>query len=100
MLYTISNKNTAVRWGLKGDERIVQNVLNLIRTRKHEVPFMRELGVDPDIIDNELPFLQSMITEEIRELVAEYENRASVKEVNFTDVDENGNLVYEVIIEV
>lgn len=100
MIYTISNTSTTLEWGLKGEERIVQNVLNLLRTKQGEVPFMREMGVDPEMVDNTLPFIRAKITEDITELVAEYEPRAKVLEVNLLEADDTGSVVYEVKVEV
>lgn len=100
MIYTVRSDDTNLKWGLSGEERIVQNVLNIIRTRKYEVPFMRNLGINPDYLDNTLRFIRSQLSQEIMELVEIFENRASVAEVNFIDTDSNGNIIFEVKVEV
>lgn len=99
MIYTLRSNSSTLDWGLAGEDRIVQNVLNLIRTKKYEVPFMCGLGIDPDVIDNTHPFIQAKIEEDIIELIGEYEPRAKVLAVKFIDADE-GSLVYEVKVEV
>lgn len=100
MIRTISSNDTTLEWGLTGEDRIIQNVLNLIRTRQYEVPFMRKLGVNPDVIDNTLPFIESEVENDIIELVDTYESRAKVLAVSIREVDDNGNFAYEVKVEV
>lgn len=100
MIYTISSNDNTIRWGLTGPDRIVQNVLNIIRTKKYEVPFMRGLGIDPEYIDNKLSYIQSEMTEDIIDTVAVYEDRATIVDVRITGADENGNLIYTVDLEV
>lgn len=100
MIYTVSNNNTQLEWGITGEERIVQNVSNLIRTKKYEVPFMRNVGIDPDIVDNPAPIIKAMLYDDIVEMIETYESRAKVVEILFADIDENGNLEYEIRIEV
>lgn len=100
MTYTVSNRDTTIEWGLEGEDRIVQNVLNLIRTRKYEVPFMRDLGIDPNFIDNNQTYLQMQIKDEIIDTIEKYESRATVINVVFSDIGDDGELTYEVEIEV
>lgn len=100
MVYTISTADTSIEWGLKGKERIVQNVHNILRTKKYEVPFMREMGIDTDYIDNVITYIQNNITNDVIELVEKYESRATVLSVNIDGADENGNAIIKVELEV
>lgn len=100
MIYTISNIDKNIEWGLDGESRIVQNVLNIIRTRKYEVPFMTDLGLDANHTDNAQLFLQMQIKDEIVDLVEKFESRARVVDVIFKEVDNDGSLTYEVELEV
>lgn len=100
MIYTISNKSNQLEWGLEGDDRIVQNVLNIIRTKKFEVPFMHNLGVDPEIIEHKLPYIESSIVDDLRETIEEFEPRAKLIDVKILKLDENGNIDFNVKVEV
>ena len=99
-VYKISTADTSIEWGLSGKERILQNVLNLLRTRKYEVPFMREMGIDPDYIDNVVSYVFSNLENEVVQMVEEYEYRATVLNVEVGGYDDNGNLIIIAEVEV
>lgn len=99
MTITISTADTTIPWGVSGKHRIVQNVLNIFRTKKLEVPFMREMGVDVEYIDNVLPYVHSNLISELIELCEKYEPRARVVDATITQ-DDNGNLIITAELEV
>ena len=100
MSTTIYSNSSLLDWNAKGDERIVQNVLNILRTRKYEVPFERELGINPDLIDADPRTIQNEIITHVTETINTYEPRATVVEVRIETVDENGDYVIAVDLEV
>ena len=100
MIYKISTADTTIEWGLTGAERIVQNVLNIIRTRMYEVPFMRKMGIDPDYIDNTLSYVQNNIENDVISLVEEYEPRATIISAVLAGFDDNGNYIINAEVEV
>lgn len=100
MIYNISTEQSGVEWGVKGKDRIVQNVLNLLRTRKHEVAFEYDFGIHEDYIDNTDAYMDTNLTNDIIELIEKYEPRASVIEVDLSEKDENGNAIIKVKLEV
>lgn len=89
-----------LNWTAKGTDRIIQNVANLLATKKYEVAYDRTLGMSPDIEDKPLPEAVAQATSEIIELIGDYEPRATVKDVKYAGVDANGNMVLEVTIEI
>ena len=99
MAYKISTADTTIEWGLTGAERIVQNVLNVFRTKKHEVPFMRDMGIDPDYIDETNTYVYNNLTNELIDLAKKYEPRAIVTNINI-ERDDNGNLIITADVEV
>lgn len=99
MIYKISTEDRNIEWGLSGADRIVQNFLNILRTRKYEVPFMREMGIDTDYIDNVITYVNNNITNDVIELAEEYESRVTVLNVD-VKIDDNGNVIIEVEMEV
>lgn len=97
MVYKISSADTDIEWGLEGNERIVQNVLNLLRTRQGEVPFMREMGLDPDFLDNNTDYVQTNIANEVVELIEEFEPRATVTNVYIENVTADSH--FDIVVE-
>lgn len=100
MVYTVSTADRNIEWGLTGNERILQNVLNILRTKKYEVPFMREMGIDTDYIDNMVSYIYNNLTNDIIELAERYEPRAKIVNVNIKTCDDNGNIIIEAEVEV
>lgn len=100
MKHTVSTADTNIEWGLTGEDRIVQNVLNLIRTKKFEVPFSREMGIDPEYIDSNISYAYNGLVNDIIDLVEEYESRATVTNVVIDGYDDNGNLIIKLDLEV
>ena len=94
MIYTVSNQ-TDIDWNVKGNERIVQNVCNLLKTMTNEVPFLRKMGIDPDVIDN-----QNELKISVQEQIEEYEPRANVLSVAIGETKEDGDIEIQVEIEV
>lgn len=100
MIITISSNDHEVGWGATGDERIVENVRNILRTRKFEVPFMRDMGLNPNHSDAPPNYVKANITNDIIETINTYESRAKVVDVNIVSVDENGYYEISVDLEV
>ena len=99
MVYVISTEQPTIEWGLTGAERIAQNVLNIFRTKKYEVPFMRDMGIDPDYIDETNMYVYNNLTDELIDLAKKYEPRAVVTDINI-EHDDNGNLIITSEVEV
>lgn len=100
MKYIITNTDTGIEWGLKGSDRVAQNVLNIIRTRATEIPFLRELGINYDYIDSNIEYIRTNIVNDIIELINKYESRAEILSVDITGFDDNGNAIIKVEMEV
>lgn len=101
MLYTVDTSAPArLDWGASGTQRIVQNVIDLINTWRYEVAYDRTMGINPAILDRPADMAASMYTAEIYRLVAEREPRAKVRSVKRKSGDDEGNLRFEVVIEV
>lgn len=100
MLYALSNADKSINWEATGNDRIAQNVLNLIRTKKYEVPFLPEMGLEPENIDGVVQKLKYTIENDVMELIETWENRAVVLSVDINEVTEDGNVVFTVELEV
>lgn len=100
MSYIISSENDTLDWNSTGDDRIIQNVLNIVRTKKYEVPYMREMGIDPDFLDDAITKNYAEIVNDVTENINTYEPRVEVVDVSLSVNDANGDVVISVEVEV
>ncbi len=100
MQVTINTGDAKLDWGVKGVNRIAQNVKNLIATNKYEVAYDRTIGINPSFVDQPIQNAIADITAQIYELVSEREPRATVISVEFLSVDLAGNMQFKVVIEI
>ena len=101
MIVTIDNsKEFVLDWSAKGNDRIIQNIYNILNTYKYEVAYNRDLGISPDIIDKDIETMKSMITEELFDNIKKYEPRATLKAVNVKTITEHGEVIAEIKIEI
>ena len=100
MLYTLRSDEKNIDWRVTGTDRILQNVLNIIRTKKYEVPFNRMFGINPDYIDNSIALHKAEIIGDVTQNISLYEPRANVVSVNVDSYDNDGNVLIVVEVEV
>lgn len=101
MQYEIdTSKPINLNWNAKGDERILQNVINLINTWKYEVAYNRNKGIETSIVDKTHDVSAALYVAEVFRVVGEYEPRATVKEVKYVGVDDNGNMQFKVVVDI
>lgn len=87
-----------INWNATGNDRIAQNVRNLINTYRYEVPYHRTMGLPGSLIDRPGPLLTESARVEIARMLAVYEPRANVKDVQ-CEMDTGGNVTVVVILE-
>lgn len=101
MQYVIdTSKPININWGATGNERIVQNVLNIINTWKYEVAYNREMGIDSRLLDKPKDIAAAQYIAEVYRIVPIYEPRAEVKEVTFLQVDDEGVMQFKVVVNI
>lgn len=100
MEYAINTSQPMQSFNVSGAERILLNVWNLINTYRYEVAYNRPMGVDPSIFDKPPDIAAALYTAEVHRIVRDYEPRAAVKAVKLLDVDEEGNMQFEVVVEI
>lgn len=98
VIYT--SKPLKLNWAAKGTERILQNVWNLMNTFHYEVAFHRTMGINPKLLDKPCNIAASEYISNIFTLIPKFEPRATVKEVNFTGMDTEGNMQFKVVINI
>ena len=84
-------------WTATGVEQIKNNVLNIIRTRRGEVPYMPTLGLNPDYIDSPLLQNKASLEMEIRNQLALFEPNVALDSLNIIP-SEDGDYIIEVVI--
>ncbi len=84
-------------WTATGVEQIKNNVLNIIRTRRGEVPYMPTLGLNPDYIDSPLLQNKASLEMEIRNQLALFEPNVALDSLNIIP-SEDGDYIVEVVI--
>lgn len=98
MIATINTSDSAINWTARDKERVVQNIKNLLSTRRYEIAYDRTLGIDPSIIDKPITQAQPLYVAEIYRIITDYEPRARIRSVTVT-ADAEGNMQVEVVIE-
>lgn len=101
MVYEIdTSKPIQLNWAATGAERIVQNVYNLINTWRYEIAYNRIKGIDPSLLDKPADVAAALYTAEVYRVVSEYEPRATVKEVTYLGVDDEGRMQFKVVVDI
>lgn len=101
MILTIDNsKEHKLNWAAKGNDRIVQNIYNILNTYKYEVAYNRDFGINPDIFDRDIETMKSIIIENLFDNINKYEPRATLKSVNIKEITEHGDIIAEIKIEI
>lgn len=100
MFVTVYSNDNSIDWEATGTDRIIQNVKNIIRTRRFEVPFIPLMGVNHEFIDALPQKIKSELSTHIKEVVNTYEPRVNVVDVRVESCDENGDYVVAVDLEV
>ncbi len=77
-----------------GDNLILQNIANILRTLKKEVPLNREFGIDSSFIDKPINKIKAKLMKEILTQIEEFEDSVTIKTITF-DSDING--IYPVV---
>lgn len=100
MIVTVYSNNNDIDWSATGADRIVQNVVNILRTRQHEVPFMSGMGINQDYIDTDTQQMKARFLSHVREVITAYESRAKVVDVRIDSCNDDGEYVIAVDLEV
>lgn len=86
-----------VDWNATGIEQIKNNVLNILRTRLGEVPYMPTLGIRFDYVDTPLTEAQAGLVAEIRRQLTLWEPDAMLDDLRIVR-EESGDYQIEVVI--
>ena len=99
MIFQISSTD-AIDWNTDPIGQIKNNIVNILNTRRFEIPFMRDMGILQDYIDKPITETQGQIISDVIDNIQAYEPRVNIKEVVFLEADENGEINISVVIEI
>jgi phage baseplate assembly protein W len=101
VIYEINtSEKVTLNWAAKGAERILQNVLNLINTWQYEIAYNRTIGIQVGLLDKPSEEAAVEYTSQVHNMISTFEPRAETQEVNYTGIDENGNMEFKVVIDI
>ncbi len=71
MEFEVNNLAAPLNWSARGNERILQNAKNILRSRQGEIPFARSVGIDSNVEDLSYGKLSVVASQEIRSALDE-----------------------------
>ncbi len=80
---------------------VLQNIAVILSTPKGTVPLYRSFGLSTEFLDKPIPVAKTMMIAEVREAIEEWEPRATVVGVSFSeDISQPGALIPTVEVEI
>ena len=82
-------------------QSILQNIAVILRTYTGTCPLYRDFGITADYLDRPIPVAKTMMIADIRDAINEWEPRAGVLGITFTeDTNLPGRLIPTVEVEI
>jgi hypothetical protein len=100
MVYTIDNSLTGINWNLTGANLTVQNAINIIRTFKYEIAYLRTLGITQSLLDQPISKIKGKLATEIIDQIKLYYPDINIVSVDISQADYSGNLQIKVVIDI
>lgn len=91
------NSTQGIDWNATGVEQLKNNILNIIRTRLGEVPYMPTLGISPEYIDTAVTLQRAKMVADVRQQLQRWESRAKLDNLDILP-NEDGNYTIKVVI--
>ena len=91
------SSDDTIDWNATGIEQIKNNVLNILRTRLGEVPYMPTLGLSFDYVDTPLTGAKAQLVAEIRRQLTQWQPDAMLDDLRIVR-EESGDYQIEVVI--
>lgn len=95
---TVRSGASQIDWKTHGNDRIAQNVRNLINTYRYEIPYHRTMGLPGNFVDRPVNVLMEEAKVEVAQMLAIYEPRANIKDIRCS-LSPGGTVEVEVILE-
>lgn len=98
MLYIVTNRDEPIDWHARGNNRVLQNIANLLRAWRGTIPFRWEVGLDPAIHHAASTLSDAPLIAEVDRNITQYAPDAQVVEIRV--LHEADGLVIEAVVEV
>lgn len=79
----IVSENDSVNLNATGDELILQNVANILRTFKGECGLNRKFGISSSTLDKPQMVVQAKLSKEIADQIRDYAPQVKLKNIKF-----------------
>lgn len=87
-------------WAATGAARVCQNVRNLLGLLRYNVAYNRTLGLPVELTDLPLQEVTAQYAAEAAQLIEDNEPRASIVSVTRKGVTDEGEIIFEVVMDV
>lgn len=100
MIAVITSEDV-INWNAEtSEEKKANEITNLIKTRKGEIPFMRDVGISDEFIDNPITLIKPALINEITELINENTEGVNIQSVEIVDGGNLGDYIVKVVCEI
>ena len=73
-------------------EEVIQNVATILATVRYTVPYDRELGINPEYLDDPMPMARARATADVISAIRQYEPRCEIVSVDFIEDQLEGTM--------
>ena len=100
MIVEVTSGNV-IDWNAETEiEKKINQVANILKIRKGEIPFLREVGLSDEYIDKPISLIKPVLINDITATINENVEGVSLHSVDFINIDATGNFTIKVVCEV
>lgn len=100
MIFEISSEDV-INWNARTyAEKKVNQVANILKVIKGEIPFMRDVGISDNYIDKPITLIKPALINDITDTINENIYGVTLQSVNFLNSDITGNIIIKVVCEI
>lgn len=82
------------------EEEIQQNLFNIFKLRRNQVPYQRDIGLDGNLIDEKAETVKMMFQLDMTDQVSRFEPRVKILRFDWGNVTIDGNLEPKIIFKI
>jgi hypothetical protein len=99
MIYEVTS-DEVINWNPKTyEEKKINHVANILKTKKSEIPFMRDVGISDNYIDKPITIIKPALINDITAAINEYVYGVTLRSVNFSS-SSTGDIIIKVVFEI
>lgn len=97
MIIEVTSKD-AINWNARTEtEKKINEIANILKTRVGEIPFMRDVGISDEYVDNPISIIQPVIINDITDAISEYVDGVTVDDVEIVNGENVGDFHIKVV---